>query len=158
MQHGTNGVTTPGERRYGESGTAESGAFTGDFRSGGKSRSASAIAQKPGEARIAMIGENGGQGSGMQTTAPERAGRVDWRGMAWYLAICFGVTWLVEIGALARGVRFARLTPGSTLMLALVMLVPAASAWLVRGCGWGMAGRTCGSGWACSAWWGLFIF
>ena len=34
MQDGTNGCTRPGERRYGESGTGKSGAFTGDLRGG----------------------------------------------------------------------------------------------------------------------------
>ena len=92
-----------------------------------------------------------GCGGDMEATETRRGGKVDWRGVGCYLGICFGVTWLVEITALVRGVRFARLTLGTTLLLALVMLVPAASAFavrLLRREGFGDAGLRLGSGWA----------
>ena len=57
---------------------------------------------------------------------------VNWRGIGFYLALCFGTTWSIEIAALARGVRFVLLSPATTALLALVMLIPAASAFTVR--------------------------
>jgi hypothetical protein len=57
---------------------------------------------------------------------------VNWRGVAWFLFICFGLTWSIEITALARGIRFATLTMGSTILLALIMWIPAASAFILR--------------------------
>src|ERR1700684_3885625 len=57
---------------------------------------------------------------------------VNWRGIILYLAICFGLTWGVEIAALALGVRFAVLTKTTVNLLAIVMFIPAASAFIVR--------------------------
>jgi membrane protease YdiL (CAAX protease family) len=42
------------------------------------------------------------------------------------------LTWSIEITALALGVRFAMLTKGTVILLALVMWIPAASAFIVR--------------------------
>jgi uncharacterized membrane protein YhaH (DUF805 family) len=64
-----------------------------------------------------------------QSTAPAS---VNWRGIAWFLAICLGLTWSIEITALARGIRFAVLTIATTILVALVMLIPAISALIVR--------------------------
>lgn len=57
---------------------------------------------------------------------------INWRGIGSFLVLCFGLTWSIEIIALARGVRFTVLTPATTLLLALVMFIPAASAFVVR--------------------------
>ena len=57
---------------------------------------------------------------------------VDWRGVRAYLAIAFGLAWTVEGVALARGVRFASLTLGTTLLLSSVMFTPAIAAFIVR--------------------------
>lgn len=57
---------------------------------------------------------------------------VNWRGIILYLAICFGLTWGAEISALALGVRFVVLTKTTVNLLALVMFIPAASAFIVR--------------------------
>jgi uncharacterized membrane protein YiaA len=59
-------------------------------------------------------------------------GPVVWRGIAAYIAIAFGLAWTAELLALSRGVRFASLTPGSSLLLASVMLTPAIAAFVVR--------------------------
>lgn len=65
--------------------------------------------------------------------SPSRvSGLVDWRGVSLYLAICFGFSWAIEIGALIVGARFTALSPATTALLALVMFVPAASAYIVR--------------------------
>ncbi len=42
------------------------------------------------------------------------------------------MTWSIEITALVRGVRFAMLTKGTVILLALIMWIPAASAFIVR--------------------------
>lgn len=57
---------------------------------------------------------------------------VDWRGVGVYLALAFGLAWTVEGTALARGVRFTSLTPGTTAILASVMFAPALAAFIVR--------------------------
>jgi len=57
---------------------------------------------------------------------------VDWRGVRVYLALAFGLAWTVEGTALARGVRFTSLTPGTTALLASVMFAPATAAFIVR--------------------------
>lgn len=63
---------------------------------------------------------------------PATSTSVDWRGIASYLAICFGLTWTIEITALIRGVHFSNLTAAVSLLLAGVMLIPALSAFVVR--------------------------
>ena len=60
------------------------------------------------------------------------APRANWRGILWFLTLCFGATWGIEIIALARGIRFATLTLATTIMLALIMWIPAVSAFIVR--------------------------
>src|SRR2546426_4119873 len=71
-----------------------------------------------------------------QAMATERPVRpthpIAWRGIAAYLAIAFGLAWTAEIWALSRGVRFASLTLGTTLLLASVMFTPAIAAFAVR--------------------------
>jgi len=57
---------------------------------------------------------------------------IDWRGVRVYLALAFGLAWTVEGTALARGVRFTSLTPGTTALLASVMFAPAIAAFIVR--------------------------
>ncbi len=57
---------------------------------------------------------------------------VDWRGVRAYLAFAYGLAWTVEGVALARGVRFRSLTPGTTALLASVMFAPAIAAFIVR--------------------------
>jgi len=57
---------------------------------------------------------------------------VNWRGIAWFLAICFGATWSIEITILARGIRFAVLSNATTMLLAALMWLPAISALIVR--------------------------
>ena len=64
-----------------------------------------------------------------QSASPTSA---NWRGIAWFLSLCFGMTWSIEITALTMGFRFSTLTRGTTILLALVMLIPAASAFAVR--------------------------
>ena len=69
----------------------------------------------------------------MATERPVRPTHpIAWRGIAAYLAIAFGLAWTAEIWALSRGVRFASLTPGTTLLLASVMFTPAIAAFAVR--------------------------
>ena len=57
---------------------------------------------------------------------------VDWRAVLAYLVLAFGLAWTVEGVALARGVRFTSLTPGTTALLASVMFAPAIAAFIVR--------------------------
>ena len=57
---------------------------------------------------------------------------IDWRGVNSYLAICFGVTWTIEIACLALGLRFDEADASVTPILALVMFIPAISAFAVR--------------------------
>jgi membrane protease YdiL (CAAX protease family) len=66
------------------------------------------------------------------STQSATAVSVNWRGIAWFLVICHGLTWSIEITALARGIRFATLTPGTVTLLALVMWIPATSTFIVR--------------------------
>jgi len=49
-----------------------------------------------------------------------------------YLLLAYGLAWTVEGVALARGVRFRSLTPGTTALLASVMFTPAIAAFIVR--------------------------
>jgi hypothetical protein len=49
-----------------------------------------------------------------------------------YLALAYGLAWTVEGVALARGIRFTSLTPGTTAILASVMFAPAIAAFIVR--------------------------
>lgn len=65
-------------------------------------------------------------------TGSRSSGLVDWRGIRSYLMLCFGVTWTTEFAVLAHGTRFITLSPASTAFLAMIMLVPAASAFAVR--------------------------
>jgi uncharacterized protein len=57
---------------------------------------------------------------------------MDSRGVVAYVAIAFGLAWLIEGVALVSGVRFASLTRGSTFLLAAVMVTPAIAAFVVR--------------------------
>lgn len=57
---------------------------------------------------------------------------VDWRGVAWFLMICLGSTWGIEIVLLNHGMRFATLTKDTTILLASIMWIPAISAFIVR--------------------------
>jgi uncharacterized protein len=57
---------------------------------------------------------------------------VDWRAVRVFLALAFGLAWTLEGAALACGVRFSSLTPGSTALLASVMFTPALAAFVVR--------------------------
>jgi uncharacterized protein len=66
------------------------------------------------------------------TTQSATQSSVKWRGIAWYLALCLGMTWSIEISALAQGIRFDTLTRATTILLALIMWIPAASAFIVR--------------------------
>ncbi len=58
--------------------------------------------------------------------------RLDTRGIAFYLLLAFGLTWTVEIIALASGKRFDQPGVATNAMLVLVMFFPAVSAFLVR--------------------------
>lgn len=60
------------------------------------------------------------------------ADRVDWHGVRAYLALAYGLAWILEGVALARGVRFTSLTIGTTALLASVMFTPAIAAFIVR--------------------------
>jgi len=57
---------------------------------------------------------------------------LDWRGIRLFLALCFGLTWAIEITALAYGTRFDALSPATVALLGLIMLIPAGSAFSVR--------------------------
>ena len=57
---------------------------------------------------------------------------VEWRAVGAYVALAFGLAWVVEGTALARGVRFTSLTPGTTALLASIMFTPAIAAYIVR--------------------------
>jgi hypothetical protein len=63
---------------------------------------------------------------------PGNLARVDWRGVAAYVALAFGPAWALEGVALARGLRFAALTPWTLALLGPVMLTPALAAFVVR--------------------------
>lgn len=65
---------------------------------------------------------------GFSMTGP----RVDWRGVRAYLVLAFALPWIVELVALAQGVRFTSLTLGTTGLLAWVMVTPAIAAFVVR--------------------------
>ena len=68
--------------------------------------------------------------------APHRAAdptpRVYWRPVAYYVALAFGLAWLIEGVALARGITFAPLTARGVLVLASAMFTPAIAALVVR--------------------------
>ena len=70
----------------------------------------------------------------MNDAAEQSASRVsvNWRGIAWFLVLCLGLTWSIEIIFLMQGIRFATLTNGTTILLALMMWIPAISAFIVR--------------------------
>ena len=57
---------------------------------------------------------------------------LDWRGIRLFLGLCFGLSWTMEIWALASGTRFDTLSPAAVALLALIMLMPAGSAFVVR--------------------------
>ena len=57
---------------------------------------------------------------------------LDWRGIGLFLGLCFGLTWTIEISALAYGTRFDALSPATVALLGLIMLIPAGSAFSVR--------------------------
>lgn len=57
---------------------------------------------------------------------------IDWRGVAAYLVIAFGLAWTAEGVALACGMRFTSPTPGTTALLASIMFTPAIAAFIVR--------------------------
>jgi hypothetical protein len=57
---------------------------------------------------------------------------LDWRGIRLFLVLCFGLTWTMEISALAYGTRFDALSPATLALLGLIMLIPAGSAFSVR--------------------------
>ena len=69
----------------------------------------------------------------MSASARGAGAEVAWRAVGAYVALAFGMAWTIEGFALARGVRFASLTVGSTALLAAVMITPAIAAYLVRG-------------------------
>jgi uncharacterized protein len=52
--------------------------------------------------------------------------------MASFLAICFALTWTIELIALSRGARFATLNLKTTALLAGCMFIPAISAFITR--------------------------
>ena len=58
--------------------------------------------------------------------------RPQWRPVAYYVALAFGLAWLIEGIALARGVTFAPLTVRGTMVLASAMFTPAIAAFIVR--------------------------
>lgn len=72
---------------------------------------------------------NGLPNNGIRPSAPAS---VDWRGVAAYVVLAFGPAWLLEGVALARGFRFAVLTPWAFALLGPVMLTPALAAFVVR--------------------------
>jgi uncharacterized protein len=57
---------------------------------------------------------------------------VDWRGVGWFVALAYGLAWTAEGIALARGMRFERLTAGAVALLGAVMFTPAIAATVVR--------------------------
>jgi uncharacterized protein len=61
-----------------------------------------------------------------------RGAAVDWRGVAWYVLLAYGLAWTAEGVALARGMRFDRLTAGAVALLGAVMFTPAIAAAVVR--------------------------
>lgn len=70
----------------------------------------------------------------MNTIKARSAARapINWRGIAWFLVLCFGSTWSIEIIFLIQGVRFATLSRLTTILLSSVMWIPAISAFIVR--------------------------
>lgn len=56
---------------------------------------------------------------------------VNWRGIAWFLVLCLGLTWSIEIIPLMQGIRFT-LTKGTTILMVSIMWIPAISAFIVR--------------------------
>jgi hypothetical protein len=59
-------------------------------------------------------------------------GPVNWRGVGAFLLLAYGLAWLPELIALARGVRVHPPTTAGTALLAAVMWAPAVAAFLVR--------------------------
>jgi hypothetical protein len=57
---------------------------------------------------------------------------VEWRSVAGYVGLAYGLAWLIEGVALARGVRFAPLTAKGTVFLGAAMFTPAIAALIVR--------------------------
>ena len=58
--------------------------------------------------------------------------RVEWRSVTYYVALAFGLAWLIEGIAIARGITFAPLTARGTVVLASAMFTPALAALIVR--------------------------
>jgi len=65
-------------------------------------------------------------------TPSARPRALDKRGILAFVALAFGLTWAIEIAALAMGMRFSRVGATETLLLAGVMFIPALSAFVVR--------------------------
>jgi hypothetical protein len=59
------------------------------------------------------------------------AERVDSRSISQFLALCFGLTWSIELSALAWGARFDQPGFAETALMAGVMFIPGLSAFLV---------------------------
>jgi hypothetical protein len=70
----------------------------------------------------------------MNTVATQSATHtsINWRGIVWFLVLCLGLTWSIEVTFLMQGVRFATQSDGTTILLASVMWIPAISAFIVR--------------------------
>lgn len=56
----------------------------------------------------------------------------DRRGILWYVALSFGLTWAADFAMLAAGVRFDKMPTWAFITVALTMTFPALAAWIVR--------------------------
>lgn len=63
---------------------------------------------------------------------PSSTQPVDWRGIAWFIALAFGLAWTIEGIALARGMRVDQLAIATTVVLTAVMFTPAIASVVVR--------------------------
>ena len=70
--------------------------------------------------------------SAVPRLAADPTWRVEWRYVAYYVALAFGLAWLIEGIAIARGITFATLTVRGVLVLASAMFTPAIAALVVR--------------------------
>ncbi len=68
----------------------------------------------------------------MHAVGSQRRPGLDYRGIIAFLLLVFGLTWTLEIGALAMGMRFYPLGSGGVLLATVAMFCPALSAFLVR--------------------------
>lgn len=76
--------------------------------------------------------DHAGSQRSQRSIAQDIPARVPWREVATFVGLAFALAWVPELAALAKGVRFASLSIGSTALLAAIMITPTLAAALTR--------------------------